>query len=310
MSITALPTPPQRSDGPDTFANNGDTFIAALPVFVTEANALASQVSIDAAAVAAVAPGAIAAAQFQGEYSASVTYAVGQSVSYGGDTWYAKTINLAVTPATGAYWQKIQSIPAQAGQAGKYLGTSGTAASWSDVNAVGLKSATTTVAVSAATAPTSGQVLTATSSAAATWQAPPAAFPTGTVMLFAQTAAPTGWTKSTAHDNKALRIVSGTAGSGGTSSFSSVFASRTPSGSVTVGGTTLSVSQIPAHTHSYTNGGSYDAGGSGYEFTAPGTSATTESTGGGLSHTHTGSFSGAALDFNVQYVDVIIATKN
>lgn len=35
-----------------------------------------------------------------------------------------------------------------------------------------LKSATTTVDVSAATAPSSGQVLTATSSTAATWQTP------------------------------------------------------------------------------------------------------------------------------------------
>lgn len=40
--------------------------------------------------------------------------------------------------------------------------------------ALGLKSATTTVSVSAATAPTSGQVLTATSGSAATWQTPSA----------------------------------------------------------------------------------------------------------------------------------------
>lgn len=37
-----------------------------------------------------------------------------------------------------------------------------------------LKSATTTVSVSAATAPSSGQVLTATSGTAATWQTPSA----------------------------------------------------------------------------------------------------------------------------------------
>ena len=40
-------------------------------------------------------------------------------------------------------------------------------------------------------------------------------FPTGTLMLFQQTAAPTGWTKQTTHDDKALRVVSGTASSGG-----------------------------------------------------------------------------------------------
>ena len=44
----------------------------------------------------------------------------------------------------------------------------------------------------------------------------------GTVMLFMQTAAPTGWTKSTTHNNKAIRIVSGTAtSSGGSTAFTS-----------------------------------------------------------------------------------------
>lgn len=52
---------------------------------------------------------------------------------------------------------------------------SGTAASLTAgqaTAALGIKSATTTVAVSSATAPSSGQVLTATSSTAATWQTP------------------------------------------------------------------------------------------------------------------------------------------
>lgn len=40
MPITALPTPPLRSD-PNNFAARGDAFLAALPTFVTEANALA-----------------------------------------------------------------------------------------------------------------------------------------------------------------------------------------------------------------------------------------------------------------------------
>ncbi len=88
------------------------------------------------------------------------------------------------------------------------------------------------------------------------------AFPSGTVMLFLQTAAPTGWTKSTAHDNKALRVVSGTAGSGGSVAFTTAFASQAVAGTVanttaggsvsvsgTVGGTTLTTSQIPSHNH-------------------------------------------------------------
>jgi hypothetical protein len=72
------------------------------------------------------------------------------------------------------------------------------------------------------------------------------------LMLFVQTSAPTGWTKSTTHDNKALRVVSGTAGSGGTVAFTTAFASKSVSG--TVGDTTLSTSQIPSHTHTGTTG--------------------------------------------------------
>ena len=42
-----------------------------------------------------------------------------------------------------------------------------------------------------------------------------AVFASGTKMLFQQTAAPTGWTKDTTHNDKALRITSGTVGTGG-----------------------------------------------------------------------------------------------
>jgi hypothetical protein len=44
MAITALPTPPSRSD-PANFADRGDAFLGALPTFVTEANALATAVN-------------------------------------------------------------------------------------------------------------------------------------------------------------------------------------------------------------------------------------------------------------------------
>jgi hypothetical protein len=131
-------------------------------------------------------------------------------------------------------------------------------------------------------------------------------FPSGTTMLFVQTTAPTGWTKSTTHDDKALRVVSGTAGTGGSTAFTSVFASRTPSG--TVGATTLTEAQIPSHTHtlSIVTSGTTAATGAGTRI-MPG-SSTTGATGGGGSHNH--SFTGTAMDFAVQYVDVIIATKD
>lgn len=43
-TITALPTPPSRSD-PANFSARGDAFLSALPTFVTEANAVASEVN-------------------------------------------------------------------------------------------------------------------------------------------------------------------------------------------------------------------------------------------------------------------------
>lgn len=51
MAITALPTPPSRSD-PATFAARGDAFLGALPTFVTEANALQTDVNAKQSAAA------------------------------------------------------------------------------------------------------------------------------------------------------------------------------------------------------------------------------------------------------------------
>jgi hypothetical protein len=85
---------------------------------------------------------------------------------------------------------------------------------------------------------TSGNVLTSNGS---TWQSSAAAreIPSGSIMLFVQTAAPTGWTKdTTSHNNKALRVVTGTAASGGSVAFTTAFASQTPSGSVATTTTT------------------------------------------------------------------------
>ena len=158
-----------------------------------------------------------------------------------------------------------------------------------------------------ADATVAGQVLASNASGTLSWATAGGGFASGTAMLFVQTAAPTGWTKSTTHDNKALRVVSGTASSGGTTAFTSVFASRTPSG--TVGATTLTEAQIPSHTHSFT--ASVSSVNRGLGGSACGTSpagSTTGATGGGGSHDH--GFTGTAMDFAVQYVDVIIATKD
>jgi hypothetical protein len=60
-------------------------------------------------------------------------------------------------------------------------------------------------------------------------------FPSGTSMLFQQTAAPTGWTKQTTHDDKAIRIVTGTVGTGGSSAFSTAFATPSVAGGTVSG---------------------------------------------------------------------------
>jgi hypothetical protein len=132
--------------------------------------------------------------------------------------------------------------------------------------------------------------------------------PTGTAMLFAQTSAPTGWTKSTTHDNKALRVVSGSASSGGSVAFTTAFASQAVAG--TVGNTSLTIAQMPAHTH--TVGGLQAASAAAGTYTLanyPSTFGfTTSSQGSGDAHTHT--FTGTAINLAVSYVDVIICTKD
>jgi hypothetical protein len=154
-----------------------------------------------------------------------------------------------------------------------------------------------------------GQVLTsAGNTSPPSWQTLPEEFATGTRLLFQQTAAPTGWTKDTTHTDKALRVVNGAVSSGGSVAFTSAFTSQGVSGAV--GSTTLVESQIPSHTHTQrhyvaTKGGATYPGGQGGTLAS---NITTTATGGGGSHNH--SFSGNSINLAVQYVDVIIATKN
>ena len=165
--------------------------------------------------------------------------------------------------------------------------------------------------------------------------------PAGTAMLFAQTTAPTGWTKSTTHDNKALRVVSGTASSGGSVAFTTAFASQAVTG--TVASYTLTTSDIPVHNHSasssvsdpghfhtqqvysganvnpgstanfYGLSGNNATSGPSAQTTLTSTTGVTVSTsigntGSGGGHSH--GFSAPSINLAVQYVDVIIATKN
>lgn len=123
----------------------------------------------------------------------------------------------------------------------------------------------------------------------------PPAFAAGTRMLFVQTAAPTGWTKDTTHNDKALRLVNGTVGTGGTVPFSTAFASKTVTGTTdgtiaggtnsstastgttnttvptgtlsstvqggSIGSTALAAAEMPSHVHTFSWAGSSVGGG-------------------------------------------------
>ncbi len=158
------------------------------------------------------------------------------------------------------------------------------------------------------------------------------AFDSGTVMLFRQTAAPTGWTKDTTHNDKALRVVSGSVGSGGNTAFSATFVNRTPAGSVSgtnsgggVSDSALAESQLASHAHTEqlmsstatmtTTGTRIGGSGSGTTNRTATSPALGAGSGGVHGHGFTqpswsGTFTGTALDMGVQYVDMIIATKD
>ena len=145
--------------------------------------------------------------------------------------------------------------------------------------------------------------------------------PQSSVSIFFQANAPTGWTKSTTHNDKTLRVVNGTGGgSGGTSAFSSVFPNslRTVSApnvpmTGSTGNTTLTTPQLPSHSHpnggaiGLSPGGGDVQAGAGWSRNSPATGAN----GGGGSHSHP--WSGTAqfstnVDLRVQYIDVIVCT--
>ena len=121
--------------------------------------------------------------------------------------------------------------------------------------------------------------------------------PSGTKMIFNQTAAPTGWTKVTSSNDVALRVVSGTVGTGGSVAFETAFASQT------VPVHTLAISEMPSHNHGMYNTSGASAGAQSVGSTGSG-GVNVQSTGGGGSHGH------GSIDLDVQYVDVIIATKD
>lgn len=124
------------------------------------------------------------------------------------------------------------------------------------------------------------------------------AFASGTVLLFWQTAAPTGWTKIVTQNDKALRVVSGSGGvSGGTNAFSTVMAQTV------VGSSTLSTAQLASHAHSYIApaAGNFSIGCPVGQLSSVG--STTGAAGSGASHNHT-------ITMSIQFIDIILCSKD
>ena len=164
----------------------------------------------------------------------------------------------------------------------------------------------------------SGQFLSSDGDGSFSWTTPAAGFdfPSGTVMLFYQASAPTGFTQVTTQNNKALRIVSGAGGgTGGTIDFTTAFSNKSGSLSgAAVGATTLTTSQMPSHNHRIRyatddeendNPGFFDQRGDRFAKYKD-----TLNTGGSQSHTH--SITGGSIDFDldVQHIDVILASRD
>jgi hypothetical protein len=155
-----------------------------------------------------------------------------------------------------------------------------------------------------------------------------------TVMVFFQSAAPTGWTKLTSQNDKTLRVVSGSGGgTGGDWAMSAGETTSAGSGhthtvaahghghNISAAAHTISIAEMPSHTHGNVGGSTgSNAGNAG----GGGLGGTTAATGGGGSHVHSGTGSvtdkaavatGAETGHThtiqaPQYIDVIICDKD
>ena len=142
--------------------------------------------------------------------------------------------------------------------------------------------------------------------------------PASTAMLFKQTSAPTGWTKGTDLNDYALRLVTGTPSTAGTTGFSDVLKART-----------IALANLPSHAHNFSktataitfpattfnynlSGSSHSAGGGSFRDLLNDNLSESAATLTGtvdISGTSGSSGSGGTWNFAVRYVDLIYATK-
>ena len=214
-----------------------------------------------------------------GPWTTSTVYVVGDVVESSGTSYIcivAHTSGTFSTDLGNTKWQLVATatLPTQTSHSGKYLTTNGSSASWGTVTI------------------------------------PASAIPAGTVMLFFQANAPTGWTKVTSQNDKAFRVVSGSGGgTGGSVAFETAFASQTPSG--TTDAIALTIAQMPAHTHTKATGQGHSnnpEAGASMTVGNAGNTLTSGSTGSGATHSH--AFTGSAINLDVSYINIILCSKD
>ncbi len=126
--------------------------------------------------------------------------------------------------------------------------------------------------------------------------------PAGTVMPFYQNAAPSGWTIVSSQNNKAMRVVSSAGGvAGGTTAFTSVFTSRTPAGSVSAVTVAVPYNNWSVGSPAVVNGKIIVSTNNAAFVPAAADQTVTSST---------PTFTGTAMDFAVQYIDIILASRD
>lgn len=111
MAITPLPPAPSRNN-PSTFADLADAFVAAMPDFGTEANALAADMNAEyVAADASATAAAASASSASGSASAASASAASAAAAVGGNLWVSGTTYsigaLVYSPANGRTYRRL-----------------------------------------------------------------------------------------------------------------------------------------------------------------------------------------------------------
>jgi len=158
-----------------------------------------------------------------------------------------------------------------------------------------------------------------------------AEFPPGTTLVFHQDTAPPGWIKRTDIDNVALTVTAGNVAAGGVIPFTDLFTESRPTNGATISigetpllieGTSLTIDQIPGHSHQLGLGRGGGDGGAQWASTDNNGSfrswstAGIQSIGGGQphthnigAHTHTTSLHTHTIANNVKWLSTILAYK-